>query len=147
MLPFSPGEFFQLFQRYNEAIWPVQVFAYALGADAVATVFFPSRISSFACVAIPALLWAWTGSAYHWLLFSTINPVARVFGVLFVAEGLLLFAAALSQKNMFVAYCGPASIAGWLMTAYAAVLYPISTRCLAIPIRQPRALASRHVPR
>ena len=133
MIPFSPEEFFQLFQRYNEAIWPVQIFAYALGAGSVATVFFSRRISSSAGLVILALLWVWTGIAYHWLLFSTINPVARMFAVLFVAEALLLLAAARSQKNVFVAYCGPASVAGWLTIAYATVIYPIINTLLGHP--------------
>jgi hypothetical protein len=37
-----------------------------------------------------ALLWLWTGIAYHWLAFAAINRAAWVFGALFVAEATLL---------------------------------------------------------
>lgn len=35
MLPFTEPEFFAVFGRYNLAIWPVQIVAYALAAVAL----------------------------------------------------------------------------------------------------------------
>jgi hypothetical protein len=37
-----------------------------------------------------ALFWIWMGSVYHISHFSTINPSALVFGVLFIVQGIIL---------------------------------------------------------
>ncbi|WP_394339066.1 DUF6064 family protein [Methanosarcina sp. UBA289] len=29
-------------------------------------------------------IWLWMGIVYHWSFFASINPVAHIFGVLFV---------------------------------------------------------------
>lgn len=88
-MPFTAGEFFAVFVRYNLDVWPIQVI---LLAAAAATTLLAmrgrpagARIASW----ILAALWIWMGAAYHIAYFSRVNPAAYVFGVLFVGQGFI----------------------------------------------------------
>ena len=88
-LPFSREDFFSVFARYNESVWPFQLLALALAGGIVFARRGPHRLRTHAVGAL-GLLWLWMGIVYHWTFFAPINPVARVFAIFFVAEGLLL---------------------------------------------------------
>jgi hypothetical protein len=88
-LPFSTEQFLGVFERYNQAIWPAQVVAYILGLAAVTLVLRPSGPGNRMIGAILAFFWLWMGAVYHLTYFSAINPAAIIFGVLFVAQGVL----------------------------------------------------------
>ncbi len=45
-LPFTLGQFFDVFQQYNEAIWPGQIILTALAIPCVALVVWPRRSRS-----------------------------------------------------------------------------------------------------
>ena len=55
----GPAEFFDVFARYNAAIWPAQITAYALGAVAVLALWtgFPHRRRVI--LGILSAFWAW----------------------------------------------------------------------------------------
>lgn len=126
MLPFTRGQFFALFGAYNDAVWPVQIVAYLLGMVMVGMVVRPSRAGNRLIGMGLALMWAWTGIAYHGLFFSTINKAALLFGVLFVVQGGLLFYMAVLRGRMDFGTSGrPAAWLGWAFVIYAVVLYPL----------------------
>src|SRR5450759_4434354 len=87
MLPFTSEQFLAVFVAYNEAIWPIQIAAYLLGAIAVALLFWNPPGADRIIVAIIAAMWLWTGVAYHALFFSAINKAAYIFAALFIAQG------------------------------------------------------------
>ena len=124
MLPFTETEFFAVFGRYNLAIWPAQIVAYALALVAIGALIFRPAWGAHAVFVVLALLWGWTGAAYHLGYFSTINPAAWLFGAAFILQAGLLAHHALKT--------GPAperrrldGVIGWTMIAYAALLYPL----------------------
>lgn len=127
MLPFSHAEFLDVFARYNLAIWPAQLVAYVLGAALLAGLL-PGRTTRAARL-VPAglaLMWAWTGVAYHWMFFAGINKAAWAFGGLFVLQAALLAFAAGHQRLRFEASVAtPARWLGWFLMLYALVLYPL----------------------
>lgn len=88
-LPFTSEQFFGVFEQYNETIWPVQVIIYVAAAVAFYLIFKPSKYSDKVISGILALFWLWMGIVYHWSFFASINPAARLFGALFVLEGLI----------------------------------------------------------
>ncbi|WP_299950052.1 DUF6064 family protein [Hyphomonas sp. BRH_c22] len=137
MLPFSQREFFELFERYNEAIWPLQVFAYVLGAISVLATFSSHRLAGVICLSSLALLWGWTGVAYHWVFFSSIKPIAPVFAAVFVGQALILAFAAIRRPPQFSTRSNVMTLAGWGLIAYAAVLYPVLNAWLGHPIPRP----------
>lgn len=126
MLPFAPNQFIALFGAYNDAVWPMQIFGYLLGIVMAGMVVRPSRAGSRIIGTGLALMWAWTGIAYHWLFFSALNEAAWLFGALFVLQGAGLFHAAVLRGRMdFGTTGGPTAWLGWALVIYAAVLYPL----------------------
>jgi hypothetical protein len=126
MIPFTRDQFLEVFAVYNAAIWPAQAVAYLLGAVSVALLLREGRSADRLIAANLAAMWLWTGIAYHWLFFTTINGAAILFGTLFVIEGALLLRASLiGDRFRFGFASGPAAWTGIAFILYAAALYPV----------------------
>jgi Family of unknown function (DUF6064) len=125
MLPFTSEQFVSVFAGYNAAIWPAQVAAYLLGRLAALLLFHRSSWSDRILAAILALMWAWTGIAYHLLFFATINKAAYAFFVLFVVQSAALVYAGIYRRIDFGLAPGPAIWVGASFVVYAAVAYPL----------------------
>lgn len=126
MLPFGREQFFDVFAAYNGAVWPLQIAAYGLGALALALVFWPVRHGDRIVSAILASMWLWTGVAYHGLFFAPINPAAYGFVLLFVVQGVLLFAGGVfAHRLQFAFRRTPAAWVGLLFVVYATFIYPL----------------------
>jgi hypothetical protein len=128
MPPFTRDQFIAVFAAYNEAVWPAQVLAYALGAVVVLFALRPSPRRDRLVAAGLALLWAWTGIAYHALHFAPINPAAYAFGALFVLQALLLAQAAATGSLRFGRPAGALRWLGIGLVVYAMALYPLLGR-------------------
>lgn len=125
-LPFTPEQFLEVFAAYNRAVWPAQLVAYLLGAVILVALLRPFGHSYRVISTGLALMWLWTGVAYHAGSFARINPAAMSFAALFVVQGLLFAHTALRRRDLrFVAACGPRTWAGWALIAYSALLYPL----------------------
>ncbi|HSW27169.1 MAG TPA: DUF6064 family protein [Burkholderiaceae bacterium] len=126
MLPFTPEQFFAVFADYNAAVWPVQAVAYAIGLAMAVALLRQARGSGRTLGAGLALMWVWTGVAYHGLFFSSINRAALIFAALFVLQGLLFAHAGLLRRDLHGARPrGLDAIAGWTLVIYAALIYPV----------------------
>lgn len=126
MLPFTHEQFFGVFADYNTAVWPAQAVAYVLGLVVVAALLRPSPRGHRLVASALAAMWIWTGVVYQGLFFAPINPAAFVFGGLFVVQGLLFAIAGVAGRRLFFGHSADfASALGWLLVAYAAVLYPL----------------------
>lgn len=44
--------------------------------------------------------WLWMGIVYHIIFFSSINPVAYVFGVMFILQTILFIKAGIIDKKL-----------------------------------------------
>lgn len=88
-LPFTPAEFFAVFARYNQSVWPLQMVL--LGSALVAAWLMALRGTrgAQAALTILALLWIWMGAVYHGWFFRTINPAAAAFMVVFLLARVL----------------------------------------------------------
>ncbi|TSE13480.1 hypothetical protein C1D09_003595 [Mesorhizobium intechi] len=127
-LPFGVEQFFAVFAAYNSAIWPFQIVAYVLGAFAVGAVLSGRSPACERIVfAVLSLLWAWNGVAYHLLFFSPVNPVAKVFAGLFIAQAALfaMYAVIAPPELRFELRSGWHSIAGLALILYSALVYEI----------------------
>jgi hypothetical protein len=123
VLPFTAEQFFEVFARYNAAVWPAPVVAYLLGAVAVLAVLSGHRAGNIVAAMVLTSFWAWTGIAYHWLAFAAINKAAWLFGALFVVEAALL--AWFARQLEFGFRAGSRGLVGLAFIAYAAILYPL----------------------
>jgi Family of unknown function (DUF6064) len=124
--PFTVEEFLAVFSAYNAAIWPLQIIAYAAGLLAVATLWHERLHANVIIPVVLALLWACNGIGYHFIYFSTINPLAKGFAVFFVAQAILFVVAAMSAKKLeFVVEPNLRSTAGIAIIVFALLIYPI----------------------
>lgn len=126
MLPFTPEQFFAVFEQYNTAVWPAQVVLYLLALAVIAAVGGGRRGCRAWVMAVLGVQWLWTGLVYHLVFFTRINAAAWVFGALFILEGVLLgwYACRLHQVEV----ARPRGWRGWLgaaLIAYAVVIYPL----------------------
>ncbi|MEW6128579.1 MAG: DUF6064 family protein [Acidobacteriota bacterium] len=124
-LPFSADQFFSIFETYNRAIFPVQVIAYALGGVAVLMALSKFSKRDQLVAAILAAFWLWTGIFYHLMYFSSLNPAAYIFGLVFIIQGgLLLWFGFVKQQLSFSFSRNLRSLVGGLLILYAMALYP-----------------------
>ncbi len=126
MLPFTREEFLVIFATYNEAIWPMQFLAMALGAMAVIAIFWRAALSDHIISACLGLMWMWTGIMYHILYFSAISIPAYGFGAMFVVQGILLILSGNILHQLKFGYMNDwASWGGFAFIGYAAFVYPV----------------------
>lgn len=125
-IPFTVEQFFDVFGTYNMAIWPAQVVAYLLGIFALTMAFRETRQSGRIVSGILAIFWIWMGIFYHIAFFSDINSVAWVFGVFYIAQGLLFwFIGTIQDKLAFRFFLRPLPVIGACFIFYAMVAYPL----------------------
>ena len=125
-MPFTTEQFLQVFEKYNQAIYPIQ-FALILVA-VVAIVLAASRKPSGNNIisGLLGFLWLWTGIVYHWIFFTEISPPAYLFGTLFIFQGLLFLYKGVARSRLsFRASRRFDGILGAVFMAYALVIYPL----------------------
>ena len=119
MLPFTPEAFFEVFARYNSAIWPAQIGAAGLGFVASLLVLRSGPVASRAISLILAGFWLLMGIGYHLVFFSRVNTLAYAFGLLFVAQAALLFVDGVVRNQIgFEPERGWRGWLAWVVIAY-----------------------------
>jgi hypothetical protein len=125
-IPFTIDQFFGIFAQYNVDIWPAQVVAYLLAAASVALVFMKVPFAGRVMSGTLGIFWVWMGAVYHIGHFSTINPAARVFGVMFIVQGVLFFLFGVVKPGLSFSPSRTAySMVGMIFVLYAMALYPL----------------------
>jgi len=124
-LPFTIDQFMGVFALYNQSVWPAQVLLNLLALLAVVLCF--RRGASSALVpSVLGVLWIWTGGVYHLMFFSAVNPMARVAGWLFIAQGILFLYAGVMKKDLRFRFAPSfRGITGAVIILYALLLYPV----------------------
>ena len=136
MPPFSRDDFFGVFVRYNESMWPLPLLLVAVGlAFAVVASSAPRR--SRRLMATLAALWAYMAIAYHLAFLTSVTPAALLFAALFLAEAVLLAWHGLRTRRLHLAVPldRTSRIVGGAVIAYALIGYPAVA-----------ALAGQHYP-
>jgi hypothetical protein len=125
-LPFTPEQFFGVFEQYNEAVWPAQLGIYIAAIVAVYSILKPGKYSNKIISGILAFFWLWMGIVYHWTFFSTINPAARLFGVLFMFQGLIFIFEGIVRNSLEFSFSKDwRSAIGIALILFGSVAYPI----------------------
>ena len=123
--PFTTEQFMEVMLRYNEAVWPIQIAFYVLGAALIYLAARDSERGDRWVLWMLTFLWAWMGIAYHWVQFTVINPAAWVFGAAFVLQAMAFVAVGVRDDLDFSFEVDAFGIIGALFLGYALVLYPI----------------------
>lgn len=126
-LPFSIEEFLGVFRAYNLGVWPAQIGLYGVGLLLVVLALAGTRPARrWGVAAGLAVLWVWTGAVYHLTFFVEINPAARGFGALFLAQGALWIAWAWRTPTLdFRPLSWTRRLVGGSLLAYAFFVYPL----------------------
>jgi Family of unknown function (DUF6064) len=125
-IPFSIEQFFQVFEKYNQAVYPIQfvLILVAVLMIALAASRKPSRNKIIS--GLLGVLWLWTGIVYHVIFFTAISPPAYLFGTFFIFQGLLfLYEGVVRNRLSFRASRRFDGILGAVFMAYALVIYPL----------------------
>jgi len=126
--PFTTVQFFDVFRRYNEAVWPLQIALLAIGLIAAYSAYRADLRRSWRAaqlaIMLVAALWLWCGIAYHRVFFASLTPAGKIFALFFIAEALLLAAAARQNGAPFVRASRSSIVIGTLLVSYALVFYP-----------------------
>jgi hypothetical protein len=123
--PFDAPEFFGVFARYNEAVWPAQLVLAGLAVGAVALALHARPWGDRAVSAILALLWVWMGLVYHLGFFHAINPVAAVFAAAFLFQAAAFGVVGVWQNRLTYHFgATPRALIGGMLLGLALVVYP-----------------------
>jgi hypothetical protein len=124
--PFTQEQFLTIFTQYNNAVFPLQIIFIILGIVALWFVVKKSPISDRIIVLILIFIWFWMGIVYHILFFSSINPLAYAFGVLFIIEACLLIYLGIIKKQVeFSLTKDRYTLIGLIFIVYAMIIYPV----------------------
>ena len=125
-MPFTTDQFFELFRRYNETLWPTQVFLLILAVIVIALVLRPRPWTGRVISGILAFLWFWLALAYHLAFFSRINPLAYGFSLVSLIGAFVFVWQGLIRRRLEFAWrWGPRAILGVLLVVYALGVYPL----------------------
>jgi hypothetical protein len=125
-IPFTMREFLDVFARYNQAVWPVQVVFIAAAVLVLFLAVQPmAATAGRAVAAVLAFFWGWMGVVYHALFFAPVNPAARLFAILFIAQGVMLAAWAAWSAPSFRFRTDVRGIAGAALIVYVLAAYPL----------------------
>lgn len=126
MLAFDREAYYALIAQYNATIWPVTTVGLLLGVVILLVFGTRSVIRDRLIGGILALFWLWTGIAFHWLTFSSINFAAPVIAGMFVLQALLLAWLSLARNAVYFEYqLRPAVAAGLVIAGASVALYPL----------------------
>ena len=124
-MPFTADQFFEVFRRYNDAVWPAQVIAVIDAFIAVGAALRGGRRASQLAAIVLAVLWLWMGAVYHLEFFSEINPAAFVFGAAFLAQAaLLIWMGVVRDRLFFEPRMDVSGVIGAGLMVYALAIYP-----------------------
>ena len=125
-LPFTPDQFFSVFQQYNESVWPAQVLLNVLAVVAIVLAVRSSAAAGRIIASILGAFWLWIGIAYHCAFFSAINPGAYAFALLNIVQGILfLLYGVLLKRLTFRFRADIYGLTGAFFILYALVIYPL----------------------
>ena len=137
MIPFTTEQFLEVFESYNESIYPFQWILFVLALAAVALSLKPEVHSNRIVAGLLFALWCWTGVVYHWVFFSRINKAAYLFGVLCVIQAVLFLRVGVFRSQMdFRAQLNVSGVAGSLLILYALAIYPVLNYSFGHPYPQ-----------
>jgi len=125
-IPFTTTQFFAVFGRYNEAVWPAQFILNILALIAIGLLPIQRAAADRGIAAILGLFWLWMALTYHFIFFSKVNPAAWVFGSAFLITGIwFLWLGVIKGELQFRFTWGLRGLSGTLLLMYSLIIYPM----------------------
>jgi len=111
-------------ERYNEAVWPLQIVAYILGILALYFVIKKNKYSNQIILAILSFYWFWNGIVFCPFWAPTYN-FAYLFAAFCIIQGVLFMIAIFKSNISFGLPSNLYSIIGIVFIVYAMVGYQV----------------------
>ena len=125
-LPFSLGDFLNVFKTYNQSIFPLQIVFYFIAFLSVFFLFIGNKNLNKIISITLSFFWLWMGIVYHIIFFSTINKTAYIFGVFFIFQGIMFAVCGLIRKKLSFEYRkSNFNYMGIIFLLYALIIYPV----------------------
>jgi len=125
-IPFSLGDFLNVFKDYNQAVFPLQIVFYSIAFLCIYLIFVKYRKSDKIISAVLSFFWLWIGIVYHIIFFSVINKAAYFFGALFIIQGILFAVWGVFRNDLTFEYRkSAANVVGIIFLLYALIIYPV----------------------
>ena len=125
-MPFTTEQFLQVFEKYNQTIFPMQFVLILVAISAIVLAANPKPFANKTISGLLGFLWLWVGIVYHWIFFTEISPPAYLFGASFVFQGLLfLYEGVVKNRLSFRISHKFYGIFGAICITYALVIYPL----------------------
>jgi hypothetical protein len=125
-IPLTTEQFFQVFEKYNQTIFPMQVVLILVALASVALVVSRKPFANKTISGLLGFLWLWAGVVYHLTFFTEISPPAYLFSALFVFQGwLFLYEGIVRNRLSFCANQKIYGILGAILIVYALAIYPL----------------------
>jgi hypothetical protein len=122
-LPFTHTAFLDVFGAYNRALWPAVAALWVVTVGVSMQWMRRGRLTR-SLAALLAAHWAWSGIAYHWFFFRSINPAATFFAAIFLAQALLFVWLTVASRGGFSMTRSLRGILGGALVAYS-IAYPL----------------------
>ncbi len=125
-MPFTVEQFFEVFRRYNDAVWPAQVVVVVDAFIAVGAALRGGRRANQIVAIVLAALWLWMGAVYHLQFFRQVNPAAVVFGLAFLIQAALFIWLGVAHDCLtFDPRLDLAGVLGSVLVLYSLAVYPM----------------------
>jgi hypothetical protein len=124
-MPFTEQQFLYLLSNYNLTIGlSAVIVAFLIGITAVRLLFSKRKGTNRVINLILSVFWIWTGAVYHLFFFTQINPAAKIFGIGFIIQGILLLAYGVFSSNLnYQPSKSVRGVIGWFLIIYAILIY------------------------
>jgi Family of unknown function (DUF6064) len=124
--PFTLEQFLEVFIRYNEGVFPMQILFYLIGIIAIFLVLKPIAHSNKIISSILAFFWLWMGVVYHLIYFTEINKLAYLFSAFFIVQNILFVILGVFQSKLsFQFHADKFGKTGMSLIIFALIIYPI----------------------
>lgn len=125
-MPFTTEQFFNVFEQYNLAVFPVQLLIILLGIIGLYLIINRHGIKNKFIGSYLGILWIWVGIVYHILFFAEINPAAYLFGGGFIFQGILILLNTYKKDKLHFKFSsGSQYYTGYFLVIFGILIYPI----------------------
>lgn len=125
-IPFTTEQFFEIIEKYNLAIFPVQLLILLFGILSVIILHSKIKSKNKIIGSFLGIMWIWIGIVYHFIFFTEINKAAYLFGGLFVLQGLFFLIETFNRKKLEFEFNGKITdFIAYFFIIFGIVIYPI----------------------
>lgn len=132
-LLFSARVYYRLIEAHNEALWPAQLVALALGLLLVFVALRPAAAAGRIAGAVLGAAWIWVAWSFLWERSATINWSMTYIAPVLAAQGLALFVAGLGGERLAPAASGWQRRVALALLAASVVVYPVIAPLIGRP--------------